>query len=103
MTVTAIFNRNKIDPKCRSILVLDSEGYFWEVRPEDKFTGVDVAGNRLYTDTGNIETGEAFKNRKPYYPWTFEKALRFAVHFGWQLEKNLNNGGPNLSRTELRE
>jgi hypothetical protein len=84
MKIIAIWNRDKVAPKSKSIFVLTSDGQFGEFEPEIRYAGTDENGNNRVENTGWYQfwTEEPLKGDK----WNFEQANYFIKHFGGQLE-----------------
>ncbi|MGC9100870.1 MAG: hypothetical protein ACP5HC_06400 [Caldisericum sp.] len=82
MKIIAIWTRDKVVPKSRSIFILTSDGQFGEFRPEEKF--ISRGDNYHVEDTGWYE----FWPEKPLVgdKWDFRQAHFFMLHIGGQLE-----------------
>jgi hypothetical protein len=88
MKIIAIFNRDRVAPKLKSIFILTEDGEFGEFKPETKYAGHDSDGNVILEDTGNFE----FWKEDPLIGnrWDLKQALAFGKYFGWDLEKEFN-------------
>jgi len=84
MKIMAIWDRHKIAPKSRTILILTSQNQLLEFYPVDKYIGKDENNNSLFKDTGDCEYGYAFGENMEF---DFKKAYYFAYHFGFSLIK----------------
>jgi hypothetical protein len=84
--IIAIWSRDKIAPKAKSIFILTSDGQFGEFEPETKYMGRDEDNIIILGETGDFEfySEEPLKGNK----WDFKQANYFIKHFGGQLEKD---------------
>ena len=93
MKILAIWDRHKIAPKSRLILVLTDDNKLLEITPGVRYLGRDKDNECLYEDTGNYDIWNVFDEDSKF---DFKKANYFALHFGFILIKQFKRDGNEL-------